>query len=147
MQLKKFPKMHLYKLKTAGHLYRQSTSFHHYGVRALNSFYFSALQLEACRKTILRLLKLDSEIQQSIYAKNVSRLVKVCFYPDFSMTRKPKESRMGKGKGNVSSYYFPVNKGRLLFEFLFISLRIARRCARLVSYKLATNVRLVSLKY
>lgn len=147
MQLKKFNKMHIYKLKTAGHLYRQASSFHHYGIRALGSFYFSTQQLDACRKSLLRLLKLDVEVQQSLYAKNVSRLVKICFYPDFSLTRKPKESRMGKGKGSVSSYYFPVNCGRLLFEFQFISLRIARRCTKLISYKLATNVRLVSLKY
>ena len=147
MRLKKFPKIHLYKLKTAGHLYRQASSFQQFGIRALDSFYFSAQQLEACRKSLMRLLKLDKEVQQSVYAKNVSRLVKVCFYPDFSLTRKPKESRMGKGKGTVSSYYFPINCGRLLFEFQFISLRIARRCTKLISYKLATNVRLVALKY
>ncbi len=74
------------------------------GVKAIQNKLLNAKQLEATRKN---------------FSKKGNKNVKVWLnvFPHFSKTKKPLESRMGKGKGNIDSWYFNVKTGRILFEF------------------------------
>jgi large subunit ribosomal protein L16 len=57
-------------------------------------------------------------------------------FPDKPVTKKPAETRMGSGKGNVDHWVAPVKRGRLLFEIGGIERRMAEEAFRLASHKL-----------
>jgi large subunit ribosomal protein L16 len=91
-----------------GCLKRVETSFRHpkfgrFALIAQESGLISARQIESTRQVINRYLKRKGKIW-------------ICVFPDFPMTSKPTEVRMGKGKGAVNAWFCRVKKGKILFE-------------------------------
>jgi large subunit ribosomal protein L16 len=75
-----------------------------FGLKAIQNQEFNSKQLEATRKNFLKK-----------GGKNVK--IWLNLFPHFPKTKKPLESRMGKGKGNVDYWYFFVKTGKIVFEF------------------------------
>ena len=93
------------------------------GIVALDNFWFSSFQMEACRRTILR------------YSKRAGRIyIKV--FPDKPISKKSEGARMGAGKGSINYWVMPIRKGKILFELKNIPISIARKALNQVSFKL-----------
>lgn len=103
--------------------------FGEYGIQALDPAWITDRQIEACRTTMVRELERNSKIWIRIF-------------PDKPATKKPAETRMGKGKGDVDHWVAVVTPGRILFEVSGVSREQAKRINQLVSYKLPIATRL-----
>jgi len=108
-------------------------AFGEYGLKALESAWITANQIEAVRITIGRYLKKGGRLWIRIF-------------PDKPVTQRPAETRMGKGKGNVDHYVAVVKRGRIMFELAGVSEEDAREAFRLASHKLPIKTRFVSYK-
>ena len=98
-------------------------SFGEFGLRAEAAGNISARQIEAARKSITHFTKRGGRIWIRIF-------------PDRPITKKPPETRMGGGKGDIFQYVAPVKLGRVMFEMAGIPEDIAREALRLASHKL-----------
>lgn len=105
-------------------------SFGEYGLQALGHAWITSTQIEACRVAINRAMKRKGKIWIRIF-------------PDKSITKKPLEVRMGKGKGAVEGWVAVVRPGNVLFEMDGVSESIAREAMRLASAKLPIRTRFV----
>ena len=110
-----------------------SLVFSDFGLKSMRSCRVSAKQLESSRKTMLKRMK------------KLGKLV-LRIFPDVSITKKPAEVRMGKGKGALDYWCFTVNSGRVLFEFQGVSKSIAEEAALLGSKKLPMQTKFVTLE-
>jgi large subunit ribosomal protein L16 len=108
-------------------------AFGEYGLKALESAWITANQIESVRITIGRYLKKGGKLWIRIF-------------PDKPVTKKPAETRMGKGKGNVDHYVAVVKRGRIMFELAGVSEEDAREAFRLAAHKLPIKTRFVSYK-
>jgi len=108
-------------------------AFGEYGLKALESAWITANQIEACRLAIGRYLKKGGKLWIRIF-------------PDKPVSKKPAETRMGKGKGNVDHYVAVVKRGRIMFELAGVSEEDAREAFRLAAHKLPIKTRFVSYK-
>jgi large subunit ribosomal protein L16 len=124
----KYRKAHRGRMKGVAQAGNEVT-FGDYGIQALEPAWITAEQIESCRTTIVRELERNSKVWIRIF-------------PDKPITKKPAESRMGKGKGDVEDWVAVVRPGRILFEMAGISREQAERVTQLVSYKLPIHVRL-----
>lgn len=106
-------------------------SFGSYGLKALESDFITARQIEACRITISRAMKREGNMWIRIF-------------PSKSITKKPAEVRMGKGKGNPELWAAPVKPGHLLFELDGVPESVAREALRLASNKLPVKTKFVT---
>lgn len=119
------------KGRRRGKAYRGSSlSFGDYGILALEAGWITSRQIEAARVVITRQMKRAGKLWLRIF-------------PDKPITKKPAETRMGKGKGVPEYWVAVVKPGRILFEFEGVDVSIARRAARLVNYKLPVKTRIV----
>lgn len=98
-------------------------NFGEYGLKAAGLGYLTSRQIEAARLAITRALKKGGKFWIRVY-------------PDRPITRKPAETRMGKGKGEPSYWCCVVKPGRILFEIEGISEKLAREALTLASHKL-----------
>lgn len=98
-------------------------SFGDFGLRAEGSGNVSSRQIEAARKAITHFTKRGGRVWIRIF-------------PDRPITKKPPETRMGGGKGDIYEYVAPVKLGRIIFEMAGIPKEIAREALRLASHKL-----------
>lgn len=103
-------------------------AFGEFGIQALEPAWVTDRQIEACRTTMVRQLERNSKIWIRIF-------------PDKPVTRLPAETRMGKGKGDVSHYVAVVRSGRILFEISGVTKEQIKRIQQLVSYKLPLKTR------
>ena len=118
----KFRKMQ--KGRMSGKAYVGSTiSFGEYGLKALEPGWISSRQIEAARVAITR------------HAKRGCKLW-IRIFPDKPITKKPAETRMGKGKGALEYWVAVVKPGRVLYEVAGITEEIAKEAFKLASYKL-----------
>jgi large subunit ribosomal protein L16 len=108
-------------------------AFGEYGLKALEAHWLTANQIEAARMAISRYLKKGGKLWVRIF-------------PDKPFTKKPAETRMGKGKGNVEFWVAVVKPGRILFELSGVSEEDAREAFRIASHKLPIKTRFVSIK-
>lgn len=108
-------------------------SFGEYGLVAEEGGWITARQIEAARVTIVRSLKHEGRLWIRIF-------------PDKPITKKPLETRMGKGKGEPAFWVAVVRSGRVLFEIGGIGEAKAREALTLASHKLPISVRFVSAK-
>jgi large subunit ribosomal protein L16 len=76
-----------------------------FGLKFLSSIRLTTKQIEAVRKVIRHKM-----------IKKVKEHVKISIFPDLPVTRKSSGVRMGKGKGNIDFWCFPINCGRIVFE-------------------------------
>ncbi len=115
-----------------GLAYRGSTiSFGDYAIVALGDAWITSRQIEASRVAITRTMKRSGKLWIRIF-------------PDKPVTKKPAETRMGKGKGAPEYWVAVVKPGRILFEFEGISTDLAKKAAELVNHKLPIKVKLIA---
>jgi large subunit ribosomal protein L16 len=105
--------------------------FGDYGLQAQQPGWVSARQIEAARRAIVRGVRRRGKVWIRIF-------------PDKPVTKKPAETRMGKGKGNVEYWVAVVKPGRILFEIGGISDDLAREALRLASHKLSIKTKIVA---
>ncbi len=129
------PKKVKYRKKQRGHNRGVATSGHYlafgeFGLQSLGRTEITNVQIEACRVAINRHMKRKGKIWIRIF-------------PDVPWTKKPLETRMGKGKGNVEHWMAKVKPGRILFEVAGVPEGTARSALRLAATKLPTRTRFV----
>ncbi len=105
-------------------------SFGHFGIITLERGRITSRQIEACRLTMTRFIKKGGKIWIRIF-------------PDRPMTKKPAETRMGKGKGAPEFWVAIVKPGRVLFEMEGISLEEAKEALRQVAHKLPVKTKFI----
>lgn len=105
--------------------------FGDYGLKALEPGWVTARQIEAARRAIVREMRRRGKFWIRIF-------------PDKPVTRKPAETRMGKGKGNVEYWVAVVRPGRIMFEIGGgLPDDVAKEALRLAQYKLAIKTKIV----
>ena len=107
-------------------------SYGEYGLQALENAWVTNIQIEAARVAIARNVKLGK--------------VFIRCYPDKPITKKPAETRMGKGKGMVDAWVCVVKRGRVLFEVEGLPESIAKESMRLAASKLPIRTRFMTRK-
>jgi large subunit ribosomal protein L16 len=103
-------------------------SFGDYGLQAVSSGRLTARQIEAARIAMTRYVRRQGKIWIRVF-------------PDKPITKRPAETRMGKGKGSVELWACPVSRGRVLYEMEGVSEEMAREALRLASHKLPIKTR------
>ena len=106
-------------------------SFGSYGLKAMESGWITSRQIEAARITISR------------NVRKVGRMW-IRIFPDKSITKKPAETRMGKGKGAPEYWGAVIKPGRILFELEGLSEEEARATFKLCTHKLPIKTKMVS---
>jgi len=107
-----------------------NVSFGAFGLEALECGYLTSQQIEAARIAMTRYVKRGGKIWIRIF-------------PDKPFTRKPAETRMGKGKGSPEGWLAVIRPGRILYEMEGIPEESAREALRLASHKLPIKTRFV----
>jgi len=102
--------------------------FGDYGLQAIDSGRLTARQIEAARIAMTRHVKRQGKIWIRIF-------------PDKPVTKKPAETRMGKGKGPVEAWVAVIKPGRVLYEMEGVPEELAREALRLASHKLPIKTR------
>lgn len=116
----------------AGIAQRGSTvAFGEYGLKALERCWLDTKQVEAARVAISRFMKRRGKVWIRIF-------------PDKSYTKKPLETRMGKGKGPVESWIAVVRPANVLFEVDGVPEAVAREAMRLAADKLPIRTKFIS---
>ncbi|MBL8024295.1 MAG: 50S ribosomal protein L16 [Elusimicrobia bacterium] len=106
-------------------------SFGEFGLQALEAHWITARQIEATRITLSRSLKKGGKVWIRIF-------------PDKPVSKKPAETRMGKGKGNPEFWVAVVKPGRILFEIEGVTEAQAKEAMRVAGHKLPIATRLVA---
>ena len=106
-------------------------SFGEYGLKALEPAWITGRQIEAGRVAMTRFVKRGGKIWIRIF-------------PDKPITKKPAETRMGKGKGAPEGWVAVVKPGRILFEMEGVNETTAREAMRLAAQKLPIKTKFVS---
>src|SRR5437764_1559518 len=120
-----------FKGRTTGLAHRGSEiSFGHFGLMALEPGWVSARQIEAARVALTRHIKRGGKVWIRIF-------------PDKPITKKPAETRMGKGKGSPELWVAVVKPGRVMFELVGVSLDIAQKAMALASAKMPVKTKFV----
>lgn len=126
----KYRKMH--RGNRAGLAYRGSTvAFGEYGLQTLERCWLDTKQIEAARVAINRSMKRRGKVWIRIF-------------PQKSFTKKPLETRMGKGKGPLESWVAVIRPGNILFEVDGVTEVLARECLRLAATKLPIRTKFIS---
>jgi len=122
------------KGKNRGLAYSGSTlAFGDYGMMALDHCWLTQRQLEAGRVAITRHAKRGGKVWIRVF-------------PDKPITKKPLETRMGKGKGAPEGYVCPVKPGRILYELEGVEEEVAREAIRLACHKMPIACRFICRK-
>jgi len=115
-----------------GTAFRGSTlSFGEFGLKATENGYFTDRQIEAARVALMRTLRGAGKVWIRVF-------------PDKPITKKPAETRMGKGKGAPDHWACVVHKGKILFEMDGIPLEIARECMRIAAHKIPITTKFIT---
>lgn len=105
-------------------------SFGSFGLKALEANWVTNAQIEACRVAINRHLKRGGKLWIRIF-------------PDKPITKKPAETRMGKGKGAPEAWVAVIKPGRVLFEIDGVSEKTAKEALTLASHRLPIMTKFV----
>ena len=104
--------------------------FGDYGLQALEPCWLTARQIEAARRAIVRHVKRSGKLW-------------IRGFPDKPVTRKPAETRMGSGKGNVDHWVAVVKPGRIIFELAGVKEEVAQEAFRLAAHKLPIKTQFI----
>ena len=99
-------------------------------LQAADRGYLTTRQIEAARRVITRTLKRGGKTWIRVF-------------PDKPITKRPAETRMGKGKGAVDTWVAPVHPGRVIYEIDGVPEEIANEALRLASYKLSIKTKII----
>jgi len=117
--------------KMRGKAWRGSSlSFGDYGLKTLDAAWITDRQIEAGRIAIARFVKRGGKIWIRVF-------------PDKPVTKKPAETRMGKGKGAPEYWVAVVKPGRILYEMEGVAESVAREAMRLAAQKLPVHTKFV----
>jgi large subunit ribosomal protein L16 len=106
-------------------------SFGEFGLKALENCWFSDRQIEAARVTLMRQLKGGGKVWIRVF-------------PDKPITKKPAETRMGKGKGDPSHWVCSVKRGKILFEMSGVPVDIAKESMRVAAHKIPFRTKFIT---
>jgi len=104
--------------------------FGEYGMKAMEAAWVTARQIEAARVALTRCLKRGGKVWIRVF-------------PDKPVTKKPAETRMGKGKGAPEIWVAVVKPGRVMFEIEGVTEDLAREAIRLAGHKLPIDTKFV----
>lgn len=107
-----------------------SIAFGDYALKSLDRGWLTAIQLEAARVALTRHVKRGGKIWTRVF-------------PDKSYSKKPAETRMGKGKGAPEYYVVVIKPGRILFEMGGVPETLAKSALRLCAYKIPFRTKFV----
>jgi len=105
-------------------------AFGEYGLQALGAHWITARQIEATRVALTRYLKKGGKLWIRIF-------------PDKPISKKPAETRMGKGKGAPEFWVAVVKPGRIMFELGGIPMDVAKEAMKIASHKLPIRTRFI----
>ena len=108
-----------------------TVAFGDWGLQAVEAGWISARQIEAGRIAITRHIKRGGKVY-------------IRFFPDKPITKKPAETRMGKGKGTPEGWVAVVRPGRIMYEVEGVDEALARQAFRLAHHKLPIQTRVVA---
>lgn len=108
-----------------------TVAFGDYGIQALECGWLTSKQIEAARVAIIRHVRRGGKIWIRVF-------------PDKPITKKPAETRMGKGKGAPEAWVCVIRPGRILYEIEGVSREVAQEAFRLAGHKLPIKTRFVS---
>jgi large subunit ribosomal protein L16 len=108
-----------------------SVAFGDFGLKALEPSWITSRQIEACRVALSRKMKRDGRVWIRIF-------------PDKPVSKKPLETRMGKGKGAPEFWVAVVKPGRILFEVSGVTRQVANEALQICSHKLPIKTKVVS---
>lgn len=118
--------------RMAGKAFRgSSVNFGQYGLKAMDPGWITNRQIEAARVALTRRIKRGGKVWIRIF-------------PDKPVTKKPAETRMGKGKGAPEFWVAVIKPGRVLFEIEGVTEDLAREAFRLAGHKLPIRTKFVS---
>jgi len=109
-------------------------AFGEFGLKSLENGWLKNTQIEAVRVILARQLHKGGKLWIRVF-------------PDKSVTKKPAEVRMGKGKGDLDHWVAVVKRGKVMFELGGVPAEYARQCFRLASYKLPMRTKLVTREH
>ena len=113
------------KGRRRGTAFRGATlAYGDYGLQAIDRGWLTARELEAARVALTRHIKRGGRVWIRVF-------------PDKPLTKKPAETRMGKGKGSPEVWVAVIKPGRMLFEMEGVSEETAREAFRLAAHKLS----------
>ena len=129
------PKRAKYRKQQRGKMKGNATSgnklaFGEFGILSLESAWVTSRQIEAARRAITHYIQRGGRVWIRIF-------------PDKPVTKKPAETRMGGGKGDVYEFVAPVKPGRMLFEMGGVSKDAAHEALRLASHKLPVKTLII----
>ena len=104
--------------------------FGDYGLMAMEGAWITQQQIEAARVAMTRYMKRGGKVYRNIF-------------PHLSLTKKPLETRQGKGKGAPENWVAVVKKGKIMFEISGVSEEVAREALRLAANKLSVKCKFV----
>lgn len=110
---------------------RTSVQFGDFGLQALEASWITSRQIEAARVAMTRHIKRGGKVWINIF-------------PDKPVTKKPAETRMGKGKGAPEFWVAVVRPGRVMFELAGVAEPLAREAMRLAQHKLPIKTRFLT---
>ena len=105
-------------------------SFGSVGLQAVDCGYITTRQIESARRVITRTLKRGGKTWIRIF-------------PDKPITKRPAETRMGKGKGSVETWVAVIHPGRILYEIDGVDEKVAEEALRLAGFKLPVKTKIV----
>jgi len=108
-----------------------SMAFGDFGLQSLECGKLTSRQIEAARIAITRHVKRGAKLWIRVF-------------PHKPITKKPAETRMGKGKGDVEGYIAPLKRGTMIYEIAGLSEELAKEAFRLASHKLPVKTRMVT---
>lgn len=109
-------------------------TFGEFGLQSLGNAWITARQIEAARRAITHELRRGGKVWIRIF-------------PDKPVSKKPAETRQGKGKGPVEFYVSVVRRGRMMFEVAGVPEELAREAMRLAAHKLPIKTRFVNREH
>ncbi|HZU12012.1 MAG TPA: 50S ribosomal protein L16 [Chloroflexota bacterium] len=105
-------------------------SFGEFGLQSLDAAWLDSRQIEAARRVITRYVRRGGKVWIRVF-------------PDKPITKKPAETRMGKGKGAPDHYVAVIKPGHMIFELAGVPQDMAQEAMRLAAYKLPFKTRFV----
>jgi large subunit ribosomal protein L16 len=108
-----------------------TVDFGEYGLQALSCGFITARQIEAARIAISRHVKRGGKLYIRIF-------------PDKPLSKKPAETRMGKGKGNPEEWVAVIRPGRVMYELEGVDETLARQAFHLAEHKLSVQTRVIA---
>ncbi len=127
----KYRRQHGQRTKDRRNAYRgNQLAFGSFGIKAMESRWITGRQIEAARIAVTRYMEREGQVWIRIF-------------PDKVITRKPADTRQGKGKGSPEGFVAPVTPGRILFEIEGVPFKVAKEALRLAAQKLPIATKFV----